>query len=85
MSLVMLGQDFSYAVAVTPHDTTDNLANAIYIQNTGTAGAVPIRQLAAYGNVTVYLAQGQSMRVGRLWEGVMSTGLGAGVTIVKFQ
>jgi hypothetical protein len=73
---------FDHSAAVTPSDSTNNLYGALYIQNTGTAGAVPIRQNGGYANTTHWLNQGQIMNCGVKWAGVMSTGLGAGVTIV---
>lgn len=73
---------FDHTQAVTPSDTTNNLYGTTYIQNTGTAGAVPIRQDGGYSNVTIWLNQGQVHNRGVKWAGVMSTGLGAGVTIV---
>lgn len=85
MSMVQVGQDHSYIKAVTLHDTTDNIADAAYIQNTGTSGSVTIRQVpVAYGNVAIYLTQGSAIRVGRHWKGAMSTGATAGLTLVAF-
>lgn len=75
---------FTYHKAVTAHDTTDNIKNAILLQNVGTAGAVTIRQGGGYGNVSIYLIQGQVIPVGRYWLGAMSTGLGAGVELRAF-
>lgn len=76
---------FTYVKAVAPHDTTDNLTGALFIQNIGSAGTFVIRQDGGYGNVTVGLAQYDSMAVGQHWKGVMSTSLGAGVVLVAFR
>ena len=43
----------SYAVAVTPHDTTLNVKGAKFIQNTGTAGVFTVRQNIAAGKAGV--------------------------------
>lgn len=74
---------FKYHKAVTLHDTNDNILNALFIQNVGTAGAVMIRQ-ANQSNTTTYLLQGDSIPVGTEWRGAMSTGTGAGVELRAF-
>lgn len=84
MAVDLIGQDFSYSKAVTPSDTTDNIHGAMYIMNIGTAGVFTIRQSGSYGNVVHALAQYQSIRCGKNWKGVMSTSLGAGVSLLQF-
>lgn len=84
MAVHHIASPFTYALAVTPSDTTDNLAGASFIMNTGTSGTFSVRQDASYGNITVGLNQYDTMAVGSHWKGIRSTSLGAGVTIVKF-
>ena len=82
-----------YGVAVTTSDSTENIRNAVYLQNTGTAGAFTVRQSVSGGHmsapsgattVTCYLKQGDFMRVPASWLGVNTTGLGGGVTLIAF-
>lgn len=82
MSVVILNQPFDYHAAVTLSDTVSNIYGARYIQNVGTAGAVMVRQ--TQGNAAIYLLQGQTLDTGKSWLGIMSTGTGAGVSIVAF-
>lgn len=78
----ILAPDWSYAAAVTPSDAADNCTNALYLHNSGTAGAVPLI-FANGATATLHLAQGATLR-GGLWRRVKATGLGAGVSIVAF-
>jgi hypothetical protein len=74
--------DWTHAASVTPSDGVNNVANALYLHNSGSAGDVPI--LFKNGDqATLYFRQGETIR-GGYWVRVLSTGLGAGVEIVAF-
>lgn len=74
--------DWTYAVTVTPSDTVDNIKNALYLHNAGTAGLATV--LFTNGSeADLYLRQGESIRGGQ-WRRVYSSGLGAGVALVAF-
>jgi hypothetical protein len=75
----------TYVKSVTLHDTTDNIKDAVWLQNVGTAGLVMIRQGGGYGNEDIYLTQGQAISVLKYWHGAMLTGTGAGVALRAFR
>ena len=78
----ILAPDWTYAKAVAPSDTADNVSNALYLHNAGTSGLATVR-FANGAEVSLFFPQGVTQRGGR-WTRVKAAGLGPGVQLVAF-
>lgn len=86
------GFSYNYCKAITLSDTVSNLLGCRYLMNTGTSGAVTIRQTAGPSTpnpttitaVPLYFLQGMPIECGAYFIGANSTSAGAGVTLVGF-
>lgn len=69
---------FTWSKDLTLSDTVENLEAAEYIHNYGTGGLIKVRQRITGSTTTravstIYLAQGETMKIGRDWVAVNST------------
>lgn len=69
---------FTWSNDLALSDTVENLVGAEYLHNYGTGGVIKIRQrikgsTTARAVSTFYLAQGDTIKIGRDWVAVNST------------